>query len=95
MPGRDKINDIPSTLKPVMVGAAINWKTTAIAEHLRAEHQWAETLRGRNRNEEQGRALAELRSHHQIALDEIRAYEAVLNSIRAHWSAFLLPKHFR
>lgn len=83
--------DVPSTLTPIHFGASIDWKATALQEHVQAL---------------QTRVLAEANLRHQgtIAslcndLDEVmkarNEVQSVLRSIRAHWSAFLLPKGLR
>lgn len=89
------ISEVPPTLQPIKRGAVIDWKATALAEH---DARWAHQIQSSHRQRlvaDQQKEIATLTdavTRQDILLKE---HQHVLKAIRAHWSAFLLPRLLR
>ena len=85
------VSEVPLTLTPIRRGAVIDWKATAIAEHSRAQHNAAlvkENARLRTEVDNLNRCVAD-------AYELCSKHFGTLAAIRAHWSAFFLPRLLR
>lgn len=86
---------IPTTLNPIKRGAVVDWKATAVRDHLALVAASTKALNTGSLFEAMqqeilklGRAVVEAEAQRNLAHSHLRL-------IRAHWSAFLLPRAHR